>query len=255
MRWVLAILLLITCAACGGSGAGTDDLVIFLLPQQDIVVSRGEIVEIDYAHRTDGSATTTFVATPQSTFVSEEGFVIAVREQARGGVRQTLEWDTSVIPTNIYMIRALSEDANGAHKSVARGTVSVEGFSSSLALIDIEPGDGATNVSRHTPIRIVFNVLLDSRTVDDIAIEVRRSGTFSTRPQGLFIVDRNVVIFDPTRTTSGDPNPDGLPPNNEIRITVRDFDPADPQGSYVRNLSGGALVAAEAPTVTFTTGD
>ena len=58
MRSVLAILLLITCAACGGSGAGTDDLVIFLLPQQDIVVSRGEIVEIDYAHRTDGSATT-----------------------------------------------------------------------------------------------------------------------------------------------------------------------------------------------------
>jgi hypothetical protein len=126
-----------------------------------------------------------------------------------------------------------------------------------IALIRMEPGDGESSVPRNRVVRMIFNVAVLPQSVHDQSIIIRTGGTFQTRPEGTFLINGNVVEFDPTVTTTGGANAGGFSAGAQILVEVRLKIEGDglPANLFVQNAEGNPIVVASGDNLlTFTTG-
>jgi len=126
-----------------------------------------------------------------------------------------------------------------------------------IALIRMEPGDGESSVPRNRVVRMIFNVAVLPQSVHDQSIIIRSGGTFQTRPEGTFLINGNVVEFDPTVTTTGGANAAGFPAGAQVLVEVRLKIEGDnlPANLFVQNAEGNPIVVASGDNLlAFTTG-
>ena len=126
-----------------------------------------------------------------------------------------------------------------------------------IALIRMEPGDGESSVRRNRVVRMIFNVPVLPQSVHDQSIIIRTGGTFQTRPVGTFLINGNVVEFDPTVTTTGGANAGGFPAGAQVLVEVRLKIEGDnlPSNLFVQNAEGNPIVVASGDNLlAFTTG-
>ncbi|MHC4579192.1 MAG: Ig-like domain-containing domain [Planctomycetota bacterium] len=126
-----------------------------------------------------------------------------------------------------------------------------------IALIRMEPGDGESSVPRNRTVRMIFNVRVNPASVHDQSILVRTGGTFQTRPEGTFLINGNVVEFDPTVTSAGGANAAGFPAGGQILVEVRLKIEGDglPANLFVQNEEGNPITVASGDNLlAFTTG-
>jgi len=126
-----------------------------------------------------------------------------------------------------------------------------------IALVRIEPADGESSVPRNRVVRLFFNTLVLPGSVTDQSLQVRTGGTFQTRPEGSFLVNGEIVEFDPRVTVAGGPNAAGFPAGAQIQIVVPLFTEGsnEPQINFIQNVEGNAIRAASGDnTIVFTTG-
>jgi hypothetical protein len=100
-----------------------------------------------------------------------------------------------------------------------------------------------TNVQslpRNAIVVFEFSDLVDPATVDEQTIQIRFGSQFQSVPRGSFQIDGNRVLFDPTVTVQGQPNPNGLDPVTQYNIEL----PAQGMAnSVVSNLDRDPLLA------------
>jgi hypothetical protein len=126
-----------------------------------------------------------------------------------------------------------------------------------IALVRIEPADGESAVPRNRVVRLHFNGLVLPSSVTDQSLQVRTGGTFQTRPEGSFLVNADIVEFDPRVTTAGGANAAGFPAGSQIQVTLPLFTPGsnEPAINFMQNVEGNPItVAAGDNTIVFTTG-
>jgi hypothetical protein len=126
-----------------------------------------------------------------------------------------------------------------------------------IALIRMEPGDGESSVPRNRVVRMIFNVPVLPQSVHDQSIIIRSGGTFQTRPVGTFLINGNVVEFDPTVTSTGGANAGGFPAGAQVLVEVRLKMEGDglPANVFVQNAEGNPIVVASGDSLlAFTTG-
>jgi hypothetical protein len=89
-------------------------------------------------------------------------------------------------------------------------------------------GQGTTNAYRNNRILIEFSSTLDPASVSDrtIQIGIPSSGNLFLTIDGKFTVDGHKVIFDPTVTSTGAPQPFGYDAEADYTVTVHGF-PSD----------------------------
>jgi hypothetical protein len=121
----------------------------------------------------------------------------------------------------------------------------------------MEPGDGESSVPRNRVVRMIFNVPVLPQSVHDQSIIIRSGGTFQTRPVGTFLINGNVVEFDPTVTSTGGANAGGFPAGAQVLVEVRLKMEGDglPANVFVQNAEGNPIVVASGDSLlAFTTG-
>jgi hypothetical protein len=126
-----------------------------------------------------------------------------------------------------------------------------------IALIRMEPGDGESSVPRNRVVRMIFNVPVLPQSVHDQSIIIRSGGTFQTRPVGTFLINGNVVEFDPTVTSTGGANAGGFDAGAQVLVEVRLKIEGDnlPANLFVQNAEGNPIVVASGDNLlAFTTG-
>jgi len=126
-----------------------------------------------------------------------------------------------------------------------------------IALVRVEPADGEAAVARNRLVRITFNVTPLPSSIDDQSIKIRTGGTFQTRPEGSFLVNGNIVEFDPTVTPQGDSNSLGFPAGAQIVVDVPLQIPGsqEPKAAFVQNIEGNPITVASGDNkIAFTTG-
>lgn len=123
-----------------------------------------------------------------------------------------------------------------------------------FALIDqVGQPTGATgteNAYRNNRLTLTFSEKLDPSTVSDRTIQIGiPSGTnlFLTA-QGRFLVDGNVVTFDPTVTVMGAPHPFGFEPNSVYSVIVKGL----PDAKTLLTVQGKPVLSPFATTFTTT---
>jgi hypothetical protein len=92
---------------------------------------------------------------------------------------------------------------------------------------------GTKNLPRNALIGMVFSELVDPTSVTNQTIQLRFGGSFQSVPTGSFSVNGNQVLFDPTVTAAGQPNPLGFEPVTQYVLDIPSF---EEQNSVVRNL-------------------
>ncbi|MHC5049566.1 MAG: Ig-like domain-containing domain, partial [Planctomycetota bacterium] len=95
------------------------------------------------------------------------------------------------------------------------------------------------------------------QSVHDQSIIIRSGGTFQTRPVGTFLINGNVVEFDPTVTSTGGANAGGFPAGAQVLVEVRLKMEGDglPANVFVQNAEGNPIVVASGDSLlAFTTG-
>jgi len=126
-----------------------------------------------------------------------------------------------------------------------------------IALVRIEPADGESSVPRNRVVRLYFNVLVLPSSVTDQSLQVRTGGTFQTRPEGSFLVNGEIIEFDPRVTVSGGANAAGFPAGAQIQIVVPLDSPGsnEPDVNFLQNVEGNPITQASGDnTIVFTTG-
>lgn len=126
-----------------------------------------------------------------------------------------------------------------------------------LVLVRIEPGDGESSVPRNRIVRLFFNTTVRPESITDQSLQVRTGGTFQTRPEGSFLVNGDVVEFDPTVTRAGGQNSAGFGAGSQIQLVVPLFVPGtpEPEINFVQNIEGNPITSTAGDnTVVFTTG-
>lgn len=109
---------------------------------------------------------------------------------------------------------------------------------------------GVQNLPRNAQIVFNFSELVNPQSVDDQTIQIRWGPQFQSVPKGSFQVDGDRVIFDPTITAQGVPNPFGFEPVTQY---VVELPAVGNQNAVVRNLDNDPLLT---PYLTgFTTSD
>ncbi len=92
---------------------------------------------------------------------------------------------------------------------------------------------GTTSLPRNALIGLVFSELVDSTSVNNQTVQIRFGPTFQSVPDGSFQVNGNQVLFDPTVTSQGQPNPPGFEPVTQYII---DIPGVGEQASVIENL-------------------
>ena len=92
---------------------------------------------------------------------------------------------------------------------------------------------GTQSLPRNAMIGLVFSELVDPGSVNEQTIQIRYGASFSSVPEGSFQVSGNTVIFDPTVTAAGQPNPTGLLPVTQYVLNVPGI---GEQASVIENL-------------------
>ena len=126
-----------------------------------------------------------------------------------------------------------------------------------IVLVRMEPADGESSVPRNRVVRLYFNTLVLPNSVTDQSIQLRTGGTFQTRPEGSFLVNGEIVEFDPTVTRAGGPNAAGFPAGGQIQVIVPILTPGstEPANNFVQNVEGNPVTTSAGDnTIVFTTG-
>lgn len=98
---------------------------------------------------------------------------------------------------------------------------------------------GTLSLPRNAMIMMVFSELVDPGSVNNQTIQLRFGANFQSVPTGSFSVDGNKVIFDPTVTALGEPNPEGFLPVTQYILDIPGF---EEQQGVVRNLDDDPLL-------------
>jgi len=112
-----------------------------------------------------------------------------------------------------------------------------------LALLRVEPADGAGDVPRNRLVRLVFNEPVLPQSVHDQSIRVRIG---QTRPEGLMLISGNVVEFDPTVTEQGGKHAIGFPAGAQVHVEVPLQVPGSPEpaNNFLQNVEGNPIAVA-----------
>ncbi len=92
---------------------------------------------------------------------------------------------------------------------------------------------GTQSLPRNAILGFVFSELVSPESVTNQTIQLRFGPAFQTVPSGSFSVDGNRVLFDPTITETGQPNPTGLSPTTQYALEIPGF---EEQSQVVVNL-------------------
>ena len=92
---------------------------------------------------------------------------------------------------------------------------------------------GTKNLPRNAIIGLVFSELVNPGSVNNQTIQIRYGASFQSVPDGSFQVSGNRVLFDPTTTAQGQPNPPGFDPVTQYVI---DIPGVGEQASVIENL-------------------
>ncbi len=92
---------------------------------------------------------------------------------------------------------------------------------------------GTQSLPRNALIGMIFSELVDPGSVTNQTIQLRFGATFQSVPSGSFSVNGNQVIFDPTITQQGQPNPLGFEPITQYLLDIPGF---EEQEQVVENL-------------------
>ncbi len=92
---------------------------------------------------------------------------------------------------------------------------------------------GTQSLPRNAIIGLVFSELVSPVSVNNQTVQLRFGASFQSVPDGSFQVSGNRVLFDPTTTAQGQPNPPGFLPVTQYII---DIPGVSEQASVVENL-------------------
>ncbi|MDJ0522639.1 MAG: Ig-like domain-containing protein [Planctomycetota bacterium] len=92
---------------------------------------------------------------------------------------------------------------------------------------------GTTSLPRNAIIGLVFSELVNPFSVNNQTIQIRFGPAFQSVPDGSFQVNGNQVLFDPTVTAQGQPNPPGF---QAITQYIIDVPGVGEQASVLENL-------------------
>jgi hypothetical protein len=116
---------------------------------------------------------------------------------------------------------------------------------------------GVKDLPRNAQIVFQFSELVSPASVDEQSIAIRFGPQFQSVPKGAFKVDSDRVIFDPTLTAQGVPNPTGFEPGTQFNIELPSLadQPTIPGATIptVENLDRDPLLSSFFST--FTTSD
>ena len=116
---------------------------------------------------------------------------------------------------------------------------------------------GVRELPRNAEIVFQFSEYVDPASVNTQSIALRYGNLFQSVPKGSFLIDGTRVIFDPTVTQQGTPNPFGFPAgaqfNVELPSVVDQNQTVGETVPVVRNLDGDPLLTSF--FTNFTTGD
>jgi hypothetical protein len=148
-----------------------------------------------------------------------------------------------VLPVTLFL--ALAGCGSGGGGGAARPMVLVEFLFVDETLTPSFP-TGTADLPRNARIVFKFSELVNPESINEQTIQIREEPIFQTVPLGSFQVDGDRVIFDPTITKTGQPNPFGFDafaqyvvemPSVEDRETV-------PETDVVENLDGDPLLTS-----------
>ena len=111
---------------------------------------------------------------------------------------------------------------------------------------------GALSLPRNARLLMVFSELVNPATTTTQTIQVRHGPSLSTIPTGSYRVQGNSVVFDPTISAAGQPNPFGFLPVTQYQVVIPGFDEFDGD-AVVENLDFDPNVTTF--KTSFTTGD
>jgi hypothetical protein len=100
---------------------------------------------------------------------------------------------------------------------------------------------GTGSLPRNAILAWVFSELVDPASVDNQTIQLRFGPTGQSVPQGSFSFDGNSVLFDPTVTSLGQPNPFGLEPETQFTVDLPNYEEQD---EVVRNADDDPLLVS-----------
>ncbi len=92
---------------------------------------------------------------------------------------------------------------------------------------------GTQSLPRNAIIGLIFSELVNPFSVNNQTIQIRHGPAFQSVPDGSFQTNGNQVLFDPTVTSQGQPNPPGFDPVTQYII---DIPGVGEQSSVVENL-------------------
>lgn len=79
---------------------------------------------------------------------------------------------------------------------------------------------GTTSLPRNAIIGLVFSEVVNPGSVNNQTVQLRYGPAFQSVPDGSFQISGNRVLFDPTTTSQGQPNPPGFLPVTQYIIDV-----------------------------------
>jgi hypothetical protein len=112
---------------------------------------------------------------------------------------------------------------------------------------------GAQELPRNAQVVFQFSELVDPGSVDTQSIAIRYGNQFQSVPKGSFLVDGSRVIFDPTVSQQGTPNPFGLPAGTQFNVFLPGVADTTIGAAVVKNLDDDPLLTSF--FTNFTTGD
>lgn len=156
----------------------------------------------------------------------------------RGLARRTAAWLGTASSLLLALASTSCGGAGGGDNYAAKPMVLVEYLYVDRALVPSFP-TGVQALPRNAQIVFSFSEIVDANTVNDQTISIRYGSQFQTVPKGSFQVSGSRVIFDPTVTQQGTPNPFGLEPVTQYNVELPSVGQAN---DVVRNLDNDPLL-------------
>jgi len=146
-------------------------------------------------------------------------------------------------------VGATATSCGGSGKGAAKPMILVEFQLVDRALVPSFP-TGVSALPRNAQLIFQFSELVDPTSVNDQTIAIRFGPQFQSIPKGAFQVDGSRVIFDPTISRQGTPNPFGFDPVTQYNVEL----PAvGDGGGVIENLDNDPLLTSF--FTNFVTGD
>jgi len=127
-------------------------------------------------------------------------------------------WARVVTPLVVLAVSCMSTSCGGGGVT-AKEMVLVELQFLDRSLTPTAP-TGTESLPRNATIGLVFSELVNPASVNNQTIRIRFGPSFASVPPGSFQVTGNRVLFDPTVTAQGQPNPTGLEPVTQYTLIV-----------------------------------